>query len=109
MQQFEGWKTILALVYGLICLFDFIIVPSWIGINRQSTNLSANIELIRSLDPIAQMELIENWTYTHSPFTLRGNGLFHLAFGALLTGSAVTRFTKAAPTSTPTPPKTLDK
>ena len=28
-------------------------------------------------------------TGQHNPFTLMGGGLFHLAFGAILTGSAV--------------------
>ena len=36
-----------------------------------------------------QMELMTKLTGQHSPFTLMGGGLFHLAFGAILTGSAV--------------------
>jgi hypothetical protein len=40
-------------------------------------------------EPMVQMELMKKLTGQHSPFTLMGGGLFHLAFGAILTGSAV--------------------
>jgi len=39
-------------------------------------------------EPIVQMELMKKLTGQHSPFTLMGGGIFHLAFGAILTGSA---------------------
>jgi hypothetical protein len=38
---------------------------------------------------LVQMELMTKLTGQHDPFTLMGGGLFHLAFGAILTGSAV--------------------
>ena len=38
---------------------------------------------------LVQLELMSMITAQHSPFTLMGCGLFHLAFGAILTGSAV--------------------
>ena len=40
-------------------------------------------------DTLVQMELMKTLTGQHNPFTLMGGGLFHLAFGAILTGSAV--------------------
>ena len=40
-------------------------------------------------EPLVQMELMKKLTGQHNPFTLMGGGLFHLAFGAILTGSAV--------------------
>ena len=39
-------------------------------------------------DTMVQMELLKKLTAHHSPYTLQMGGLFHLAFGALLTGSA---------------------
>jgi len=80
-EKCEGWKTILALVYAGICLFDFVIVPAWIGITRPP------IEVLAGLDA-ETLKIIYN---QHDPFTLKGGGLFHLAFGALLTGSAITK------------------
>ena len=40
-------------------------------------------------DPMVQMEYLKKLVSQHEPFTLKGGGLFHLAFGALLTGSAI--------------------
>jgi len=36
---------------------------------------------------LVQMEYLKKLVSQHEPFTLKGGGLFHLAFGALLTGS----------------------
>jgi hypothetical protein len=48
------------------------------------------MEIIESTEHVlVQMELMTKLTGQHSPFTLMGGGLFHLAFGAILTGSAV--------------------
>jgi hypothetical protein len=47
------------------------------------------MEIINSTtEPMVQMELMKKLTGQHQPFTLMGGGLFHLAFGAILTGSA---------------------
>jgi len=40
-------------------------------------------------DPMVQMEYLKKLVSQHEPFTLKGGGLFHLSFGALLTGSAL--------------------
>ena len=71
----------MAVVYAVICLFDFVVVPAWIGIMRPG------IEVLQSVDP----QILEIVYTQHMPFTLQGGGLFHLAFGALLTGSAINR------------------
>jgi len=48
------------------------------------------MDIINSTEHVMiQMELMTKLTGQHSPFTLMGGGLFHLAFGAILTGSAV--------------------
>ncbi len=76
------------IVYLIICSFDFIIVPTWIGLHRP--NMLAFIEILNTVDdPKIQFELMHKLTGQHSPFTLSGGGLFHLAFGALLTGSSL--------------------
>ena len=85
-----GWQSLAGIVYLVICIFDFVIVPSWIGITRVDTAVLFQAMGTANLDPIVQMNLIESLTYQHEPFTLKGGGLFHLAFGALLTGSAIT-------------------
>jgi hypothetical protein len=40
-------------------------------------------------DPLVQMEYLKKLVSQHEPFTLKGGGLFHLSFGAILTGSAL--------------------
>jgi len=61
--------------------------PIWDGLNRP--DISQFMEIINATtEPMIQMELMKKLTGQHSPFTLMGGGLFHLAFGAILTGSA---------------------
>ena len=75
-------------LYLLVCFYDFMFVPIWYGINRP--DISQFMEIINSTkEPMVQMELMKKLTGQHNPFTLMGGGLFHLAFGAILTGSAV--------------------
>ena len=63
-------------------------VPIWYGLNRP--DISLFMEIINSTEePMVQMELMKKLTGQHSPFTLQGGGLFHLAFGVILTGSAL--------------------
>lgn len=85
MSEREGWKAFSGTAYLTICIFDFIIVPSWIGLTRPEIPIEQLIEL----ETTVQIKVIEAYTYQHEPFTLKGGGLFHLAFGALLTGSAI--------------------
>ena len=40
-------------------------------------------------DPLIRQQVMTKLVGQHSPFTLMGGGLFHLAFGAILTGSAI--------------------
>ena len=82
------WRWTALVVYLVICSFDFVIVPSWIGLNRPDIQLF--IEMLNTIDdPTIQFELMKKLTGQHTPFTLTGGGLFHLAFGALLTGSSL--------------------
>tara|TARA_B110000495_G_C22737358_1_gene432470 strand:+ start:182 stop:511 length:330 start_codon:yes stop_codon:yes gene_type:complete len=88
LHQDEGWKLVMALVYAIICIFDFILVPVWIGGTR--TTLDSELASFTNLDVQVQLALVKSVWAQHEPFTLMGGGMFHLAFGALLTGSAVT-------------------
>ena len=82
------WRWAALRLYLLVCFYDFMFVPIWYGINRP--DISQFMEIINSTkEPMVQMELMKKLTGQHNPFTLMGGGLFHLAFGAILTGSAV--------------------
>ena len=82
------WRWAALSVYLLICFYDFLFVPVWYGLNRP--NIEQFMEIINSTEHVlVQMELMKKLTGQHEPFTLMGGGLFHLAFGAILTGSAI--------------------
>ena len=82
------WRWAALSVYLLICFYDLLFVPVWYGLNRP--NIEQFMVIINSTEHVlVQMELMQKLTGQHSPFTLMGGGLFHLAFGAILTGSAV--------------------
>jgi hypothetical protein len=85
----NGWQTLAGIVYLIICVFDFVIVPAWIGLNRIDMQEVLTATSSAVSDPSVQMMLIENLTQQHTPFTLQAGGLFHLSFGAILTGSAL--------------------
>jgi len=81
------WRWTALGVYLVICLYDFMVVPIWYGLNRP--DLGTFIEILNTVkDPLIQLELMKKLTGQHNPFTLMGGGIFHLAFGAILTGSA---------------------
>ena len=82
------WRWAALSIYLLICFCDFMFVPIWYGLNRP--DITALMLVIDSTEEVlVQMELMKTLTAQHNPFTLMGGGLFHLAFGAILTGSAV--------------------
>ena len=82
------WRWTALIVYLLICFYDFMFVPIWYGLNRP--DISQFMEIINSTsEPMVQMELMKKLTGQPAPFTLLGGGRFHLAFGAILAGSAI--------------------
>ena len=82
------WRWTALTIYLLICFYDFLFVPVWYGLNRP--DISQFMDIINSTeDTLVQMELMKKLTGQHNPFTLMCGGLFHLAFGAILTGSAI--------------------
>ena len=66
------------------------VVPIYYGIARMGLDLADYMSHLQAIeDPLVQMEYLKKLVSQHEPFTLQGGGLFHLAFGALLTGSVV--------------------
>lgn len=66
------WRPITAIVYLIICVFDFMIFPVMWSL---FLHLTASPDLSIAWDPL----------------TLKGAGMFHLSFGAILGVSAYTR------------------
>ena len=85
-----NFQSIALGVYLFVCLFDFVVVPIWFGLNRP--DISSFIVTMNTLNNVElQMELMRKMTDHHSPYTLIGGGLFHLSFGAILTGSVLNK------------------
>ena len=82
------WRPIAAMVYLIICFFDFIVAPSWAGLHAASVGELALAA--KDLDPQVGAVLVAakpQW----QPLTLMGSGLFHISFGAILGVAAWTR------------------
>ena len=87
-QSTQRWRWAALSVYLLICFYDFLFVGVWIGLNRP--NITELMIIVgNETDTLVKLEVLKSLTYQHEPFTMKGGGLFHLAFGAILTGSAV--------------------
>lgn len=82
------WRPAAAVVYLLICVFDFIIAPAFMGF--KSANIAQLAGSVKGLDPAVAIAIIQNRT-PWQPLTLQGSGLFHVAFGAILGVAAWTR------------------
>lgn len=87
------WRPIAAYVYLGICIFDFAVMPAYMGIKNYEVNSAAFAE-IRTLEQNVQIKALEQLDLGRAewkPLTLEGGALFHLAFGAILGVSAWTR------------------
>ena len=83
------WRCTALIVYLIICIYDFIVVPVYYGVARMGLDLADYMGHLQAIeDPLVQMEYLKKLVSQNEPFTLKGGGLFHLSFGALLTGSA---------------------
>jgi len=82
------WRNIVVTVYLVICIYDFMVVPIYYGIARMGLDLADYMSHLQEIeDPIVQLEYLKKLVSQHEPFTLKGGGLFHLSFGAIITGS----------------------
>ena len=91
LQEDEGWKAIMAIVYALICITDFILIPAALNVMRKEVLDDTLKATLAGLDPASQVEFVKAMYRQYMPLTLQGNGVFHISFGALLTGSAITK------------------
>ena len=88
------WRPCMAAVYALIVIFDFIVMPIAMEISNEAVSNREAVELALMFeDPNVRVQALETFTEKRSwnALTLMGGGMFHIAFGALLTGAAVTR------------------
>ena len=87
MKSDDVWRWTALSTYLIICIYDFIVVPVYYGVARMGLDLEDYMSHLDGLEPLVQLEYLKKLVSQHEPFTLKGGGLFHLSFGALLTGS----------------------
>lgn len=89
----RSWHVFAAYFYLMICLFDFVLMPSYYEWAHKAASDQVVITEALKFSPTAQVTVLQmlrqsdKWT----PLTLGENGLFHVAFGAILGVSAFTR------------------
>jgi hypothetical protein len=83
------WRWVGLIVYLILVVYDFLVVPVWYGLSRP--DISSFMEIINNsnTDTIVKMELMKKLTAQHSPFTLMNGGLLHLTFLSILTASTI--------------------
>lgn len=87
------WLPFAAGTYILICLFDFIIMPVYVTAHNSRIE-NAVFKTLDAKDAASFADTLAKANQAQrqwNPLTLIGAGMFHLSFGALLTGGAVTR------------------
>lgn len=90
----ENWRSLAFVVYFVICIFDFIIMPGIYEVVNKHIDPAEVAKLaLQFKDPSVQIEMIKSFATKRVwiPLTMDGGSTFHLAWGALLTGAAWTR------------------
>lgn len=89
----QVWLPFAAGTYIVICIFDFMIMPVYVAAHnsRIEARVFAELEGKDVATFATTISQTAQATRQWNPLTLLGAGMFHLAFGALLTGGAVTR------------------
>lgn len=89
----ENWRPAAAIIYLVICLFDFVLAPTFMFLTRETTDHLVGVLARSHLDVAVQTILVQPraaWV----PLTLQGAGMFHIAFGGILGVSAWSRGTE---------------
>ena len=81
-----NWRPTAAFVYLVICMMDFVAMPLLTLFFHQP--FYAIMKDVSSLQPEVQKAVLVHAFDTWTPITIAGNGLFHIAFGAILGVSA---------------------
>jgi hypothetical protein len=85
------WRPAAAWVYLVICIFDFLIMPSYVARTNlkieEVVRVAAAFESTEKLGALTILMQKNTWT----PLTIQESGLFHLSFAAILGVAAFTR------------------
>lgn len=88
----QNWKSLAAIIYLLVCILDFIVIPTFIIHRYTEIYTIENYRIIDELwgdEPMILQMLLNRKLSDWTPYTLRGAGMFHISFGAILTGTVL--------------------
>ena len=89
------WKIACAIVYLTICILDFIVFPIYVAKAHQRFTSYEYYEKVNEIfvdnDEAVRIIVSNVRTGDWTPFSLKGGGLLHISFGAILTGSIIGR------------------
>lgn len=81
-----NWKPLAAFVYLFICIMDFVVMPVMVHqTNKDISEQLVHIQDQKEMQQKADILRMAKW----EPLTMQNAGLFHIAFGTILTGAAV--------------------
>ena len=89
-----NWRPLLAIVYAVICIFDFIIMPAIVEASNRNIDQEKIVTLaLRAKDPAVQTQIIQSFSKRNDwvPLTNNGGGLLHIAFGGIIGAASWTR------------------
>jgi len=90
-----NWRPAAAVIFLVICIFDFLVMPAvFLNFEEHRDYSAIYAEAHKFTDPQVQVAIInkiELKITTWQPLTLQGGGMFFIAFGGILTGAAITR------------------
>jgi hypothetical protein len=89
----QTWLPFAAFTYIVICIFDFMLMPIYVTAHNSRIE-NVIVTQLQSKDAITFADTLIKSNQAQrqwNPLTLLGAGMFHLSFGALLTGGAITR------------------
>lgn len=86
----SNWRPAMALLYLFLCTLDYAIRPIVNEIGAKDYSLAETVEIIKDLNPTVQVQIIQNAS-SHEKWPPILTEFVHLAFGAILTGAAITR------------------
>ena len=91
-EPWYNWRSLAGYVYISICVFDFLIMPATMQANHEDIKEYVTELMYTHEDKKFVLEVVDRVNAGQwKPVTLVGGGLFHISFGAILTGAAVSR------------------
>lgn len=80
------WHSICLAVYLIITMCDFVFFPIWTEYYNNALNPASLVELSLKYQGAVQIAVLQdlNKERVWQPLTLEENGMFHVAFGAVL-------------------------